>query len=70
MALDNKVTLIPWDPQSLTHRQWLIKQRVECGWDQDKVESAWKKYQTEGYKCIYWIVSAPCVNTTIDSIQH
>ncbi|GLI81566.1 hypothetical protein PoHVEF18_009951 [Penicillium ochrochloron] len=56
MALDNKVTLIPWDPQSMTHRQWLIKQRVECGWDQDKVESAWKQYQTEGYKCIYWIV--------------
>ncbi|KAF3391582.1 hypothetical protein F1880_007695 [Penicillium rolfsii] len=56
MALGNKVTLIPWDPQSLAHRQWLIKQRDECGWDQDKVEGAWVQYQTEGYKCIYWIV--------------
>ncbi|CEJ57625.1 hypothetical protein PMG11_06311 [Penicillium brasilianum] len=56
MTADTKVTLIPWDPQSLTHRQRLIKQRDECGWDQDKVEGVWRDGQTKGYKCIYWIV--------------
>lgn len=57
MTSKTKVTLIPWDPQSLTHRQCLIRQRDECGWDQDKVEGIWKELQTKGYKCIYWIVS-------------
>lgn len=57
MAPNAQVTLIPWDPESVTHRQWLIRQRDECGWDQDKVETTWKEYQTKGYKCIYWIVS-------------
>lgn len=57
MAPKIQVTLVPWDPQSLTHRQCLIKQRDECGWDQDKVEGLWKDLQIEGYKCIYWIVS-------------
>lgn len=57
MTADTKVTLIPWDPHSLTHRQRLIKQRDECGWDQDKVEGVWRDGQTKGYKCIYWIVS-------------
>lgn len=57
MAPKIQLTLVPWDPQSLTHQQCLIKQRDECGWDQDKVEGLWKDLQIEGYKCIYWIVS-------------
>lgn len=64
-----QVALVPWDPQSLTHRQCLIKQRDECGWDQDKVEGLWKDLQIEGYKCIYWIVSVYRRNPMIIRLQ-
>ncbi|KAJ5157665.1 Acyl-CoA N-acyltransferase [Penicillium canariense] len=55
MNSKTKVNLVPWDPQSSTHRQCLVKQRDECGWDQDKVENVWKESQISGCKCIYWI---------------
>ncbi|EPS31397.1 hypothetical protein PDE_06352 [Penicillium oxalicum 114-2] len=55
MASDTQVTLIPWDPQSASHRAWLLRHREECGWDQEKVEGVWVDYQTRGIKCIFWI---------------
>ncbi|KAF7716585.1 Uncharacterized protein PECH_004394 [Penicillium ucsense] len=56
MAADTKVTLIPWDPQSPSHRAWLLQQRDECSWDQEKVNGVWIDYQTRGIKSIFWIV--------------
>lgn len=52
-----KVSLYPWDPECPKHREWLYKQRVECSWDQEKVEEVWREQQKVGDKCIYWIVS-------------
>jgi hypothetical protein len=57
MDLTTKVTLFPWDPNSDRHVELLVKQRVECSWDQEKVEAKWKEQQLKGEKCIYWIVS-------------
>ncbi|KAJ5861428.1 uncharacterized protein N7529_008738 [Penicillium soppii] len=54
--LASKVTLIPWDADSEVHREWLVKQRVECSWHQDKVQTKWKIQQQKGEKCIFWIV--------------
>lgn len=57
MGLGSKVTLIPWDADSDAHRERLVKQRVECTWDQEKVQTKWKDQQQKGEKCIFWIVS-------------
>ncbi|KAJ5218188.1 uncharacterized protein N7498_000287 [Penicillium cinerascens] len=59
MISKSEVTLIPWDPLSESHREWLYKQRVECSWDMDKVEEIWRDAQIKGEKCIYWIVLPP-----------
>lgn len=56
MAVSN-VVLIPWDAESQSHQEWLIKQRVACGWHQELVATKWKSQQLEGHKCIFWIVS-------------
>ncbi|KAJ5499704.1 hypothetical protein N7453_008755 [Penicillium expansum] len=56
MSSSSKVTLFPWDPISDVHLKCLVSQRVECNWDQGKVETKWKKQQLQGEKCIYWIV--------------
>ena len=57
MGICPKVILFPWDPKSDAHRKRLVAQRVECTWDQDKVEPKWTMQQLKGEKCIYWIVS-------------
>lgn len=57
MTSSPKVTLFPWDPKSEAHRKCLVKQRVECGWHHEQVETTWATQQLEGKKCIYWIVS-------------
>lgn len=57
MGTSPKVILFPWDPKSDAHRKRLIAQRVECTWDQDKVETKWTMQQLKGGKCMYWIVS-------------
>ncbi|OQE15610.1 hypothetical protein PENFLA_c031G10055 [Penicillium flavigenum] len=59
MSPSSKVTLFPWDPNSDLHLKRLVSQRVECSWDQEKVEPKWKKQQLKGEKCIYWIVIQP-----------
>ncbi|KAJ5591841.1 uncharacterized protein N7459_002210 [Penicillium hispanicum] len=56
MGTSSKVLLVPWDPDSVAHRDYLLRQREECGWQQDKVENVWREAQTRGEKCIYWIV--------------
>ncbi|KAJ5294150.1 hypothetical protein N7508_008971 [Penicillium antarcticum] len=56
MGLTTKVNLFPWDPSSDLHVELLVTQRVECSWDQEKVETKWKGQQLRGEKCIYWIV--------------
>ncbi|TQN65261.1 hypothetical protein CSHISOI_10207 [Colletotrichum shisoi] len=48
------VTLIPWDPESTDHIARMLDQRVECGWDSDKVDK-WRGLQRSGFKCMYWI---------------
>lgn len=58
MGSSSKVTLFPWDPNSDLHLKCLVSQRVECGWDQEKVEIKWKQQQLNGEKCIYWIVGS------------
>ncbi|KAJ5467750.1 hypothetical protein N7475_005502 [Penicillium sp. IBT 31633x] len=55
MGTSPKVILFPWDPKSDAHRKRLIAQRVECTWDQDKVETKWTMQQLKGGKCMYWI---------------
>ncbi|KAJ5188725.1 hypothetical protein N7491_005045 [Penicillium cf. griseofulvum] len=55
MGSNLKVTLFPWDPNSDVHVRYLVSQRVECSWDQDKVETKWKGQQLKGEKCIYWV---------------
>ncbi|KAJ5341184.1 hypothetical protein N7541_010308 [Penicillium brevicompactum] len=55
MAVSN-VVLIPWDAESQSHQEWLIKQRVACGWHQELVATKWKSQQLQGHKCIFWIV--------------
>lgn len=58
------IVLIPWDPESPEHIARLIEQRVQCGWDAEKVDNSWVMQQKAGRKCIYWIVSrlyGPCI---------
>ncbi|KAJ5748821.1 uncharacterized protein N7511_010517 [Penicillium nucicola] len=56
MGQTTEVTLFPWDSNSDAHVELLVKQRVECSWHQEKVETEWKGQQLRGEKCIYWIV--------------
>lgn len=67
MNSNSKVSLIPWDGESATHRRWLYNQRVQCNWDHEKVEEEWRQQQIRGEKCMYWIVSSTnhfCSSTT------
>ena len=57
------VSLIPWDPDSTAHRKCLLRQREECGWHQEKVETTWRKEQVKGLKCTYWIVRSSILFT-------
>ncbi|CAG7960827.1 unnamed protein product [Penicillium olsonii] len=50
-----QLRLIPWDAESQAHREWLVKQRIECGWHKEKVEVTWRSQQLKGQKCIFWI---------------
>ncbi|KGO78252.1 Acyl-CoA N-acyltransferase [Penicillium italicum] len=67
-----KVELFPWDPTSDVHLKCLISQRVECNWDQGKVETKWKKQQLKGEKCIYWIETEKLQDTatTINAVPR
>ncbi|CAG8077942.1 unnamed protein product [Penicillium salamii] len=56
MSSESTVILVPWDPESISHRQVLFEQRVECSWHQEKVEKEWRDLQVRGAKCVYWIV--------------
>ncbi|KAJ5774044.1 hypothetical protein N7457_008940 [Penicillium paradoxum] len=56
MVSSTKVTLFPWDANSVVHRKRLVEQRIECSWHQDEVETKWRTQQIKGEKCIYWIV--------------
>jgi hypothetical protein len=51
-----KVQLVPWDPEDEDHVQRLYRQRVACGWKQDKIET-WKTLQREGKIAMHWVVS-------------
>ncbi|KAJ5392308.1 hypothetical protein N7509_007798 [Penicillium cosmopolitanum] len=56
MGSNLKISLIPWDAESVTHRRWLYDQRIQCNWDHEKVEEEWRQQQIRGEKCMYWIV--------------
>jgi hypothetical protein len=58
MGSNLKISLIPWDAESVTHRRWLYDQRIQCNWDHEKVEEEWRQQQIRGEKCMYWIVSS------------
>ncbi|KGO42117.1 Acyl-CoA N-acyltransferase [Penicillium expansum] len=72
MSSSSKVTLFPWDPNSDVHLKCLVSQRVECNWDQGKVETKWKKQQLKGEKCIYWIENEMLQDTatTINAVPR
>ncbi|KAJ6015400.1 hypothetical protein N7540_009991 [Penicillium herquei] len=63
MSSKSDVLLIPWDPESVVHRQTLLKQRIECSWHQEKVEHQWRELQKNGGKCIYWIADETIQDT-------
>ncbi|KAJ5719844.1 hypothetical protein N7493_006722 [Penicillium malachiteum] len=63
MSSKSNVLLIPWDPESIVHRQILLKQRIECSWHQEKVEGQWRELQRTGGKCIYWIADETIQDT-------
>ncbi|KAJ5407923.1 hypothetical protein N7509_001806 [Penicillium cosmopolitanum] len=65
MSTKSRVTLYPWDPESSAHRHWLYKQRVECTWDQEKVETKWREQQIKGEKCLYWIIVEQLQDTAV-----
>ncbi|KAJ4018096.1 hypothetical protein NW766_004172 [Fusarium irregulare] len=50
----DQIVLVPWDPASAQHVKRLYEQRVQCGWDKQRVEG-WREKQTTGRKCIFWI---------------
>lgn len=52
----DQILLVPWDPSSTEHVNRIYEQRVQCGWDKQRVDG-WKTKQTSGEKCIFWIVS-------------
>jgi hypothetical protein len=53
----DQIVLVPWDPKSAEHVNRIYQQRVQCGWDKERVEG-WKEKQVSGRKCIFWIVSS------------
>lgn len=57
-SAQSKVFLVPWDPESIVHRQRLYDQRVACGWKKEKIEE-WRRLQVEGKMAIHWVVSGP-----------
>ncbi|KAF2155438.1 hypothetical protein K461DRAFT_311689 [Myriangium duriaei CBS 260.36] len=54
-TLAKDIILLPWDSDSPDQVQRLIKQRVDCGWNAEKVESSWASLQKSGTKCLYWV---------------
>ncbi|GKZ21058.1 hypothetical protein AbraIFM66951_008255 [Aspergillus brasiliensis] len=50
MSSKSTVSLIPWDPESISHRRVLSEQRVECTWHQEKAEKEWRELQLRGAK--------------------
>ncbi|KAM0188838.1 hypothetical protein ACHAPI_010349 [Fusarium lateritium] len=52
------LSLVPFDPTSEDHVNRLYGQRVQCGWDKQRVEG-WREKQTSGSKSIFWITLRP-----------
>ncbi|GKZ35235.1 hypothetical protein AbraIFM66950_005829 [Aspergillus brasiliensis] len=52
MSSKSTVSLVPWDPESISHRRVLYEQRVECTWHQEKAEKEWRELQLRGTKCV------------------
>ncbi|KAJ5731431.1 uncharacterized protein N7483_005939 [Penicillium malachiteum] len=69
MSSKSNVLLIPWDPESVVHRQALLKQRIKCSWHMEKVEHQWRELQKTGGKCIYWIVIPPDDSPTTQQLR-
>lgn len=57
MAPATRVELFPWDPDSPTHIERLVEQRIQCGWHFERVDPKWRKEQRDGTKLLFWIVS-------------
>ncbi|CAG8939415.1 unnamed protein product [Penicillium salamii] len=65
-----KLVLIPWDAESQAHRDWLVRQRVECGWHKEQVETKWKDQQLKGQKCIFWIEKLEDTASTLNAVPR
>ncbi|KIL89520.1 hypothetical protein FAVG1_07100 [Fusarium avenaceum] len=52
------LSLVPWNPDSPEHVSRLYEQRVQCGWDKQRVEG-WREKQASGSKSIFWITPRP-----------
>ncbi|KFZ01186.1 hypothetical protein V501_10161 [Pseudogymnoascus sp. VKM F-4519 (FW-2642)] len=63
-----KITLIPWDPESQEHIDRLYIQRVACGWKADKIEK-WRICQRNGSMSLHWVVLDPSDPLTADRIS-
>lgn len=51
-----KIQLVPWDFNSVDHRDRLFQQRVACGFGSESVER-WERECRAGTSAMYWIVS-------------
>lgn len=52
-----KVCLVPWDPEDEQQYQRMYDQRIGCGWREGEVDE-WRQKQLGGTKVLYWIVSS------------
>ncbi|CAG2000994.1 unnamed protein product [Fusarium graminearum] len=64
----DQILLVPWDPSSTEHVNRIYEQRVQCGWDKQRVDG-WKTKQTSGEKCIFWITLRPENPQTHESLE-
>ncbi|RGP78670.1 hypothetical protein FLONG3_3207 [Fusarium longipes] len=64
----DQLLLVPWDPHSVEHVNRIYEQRVQCGWDKNRVEG-WREKQTLGRKCIFWITLQPEDPETRETLQ-
>ncbi len=61
-STSSQVTLIPWDPDSPSHIERMIQQRIACGWKQNEV-NLWRSFQKDGTMALQWVVSPPICPT-------
>ncbi|GAA5929448.1 uncharacterized protein JCM15063_004152 [Sporobolomyces koalae] len=54
MAVQDIITLVPFDPDNIVHVDTLRQQRILCDWAVDAIES-WREQARRGVKGLYWV---------------